>query len=236
MTLTVSACLFKAVFRFILFFQRCFDAPSNHSWPLKVEHMNVDLTDYKWLDKINVSTDRVNCMVLVALMSLHKVVHLTWTWCDNPSPPGALSPLLELFGGDESGPQVAVSHTLGLPPRGVVLGDDLKDVSPLEGKSCFLTGRRLVFQRDVVEQGSHIYLEQKTIRHTFRYLLSDKAVCLPQKTTDECFYFRSPCSPSGGPLLWWQGLSLEWWSPGTGTRSQIDRGGRGDENVSAASN
>ena len=39
--------------------------------------MNVDLTDYKWLDKINVSTDRVNCMVLVALMSLHKVVHLT---------------------------------------------------------------------------------------------------------------------------------------------------------------
>lgn len=62
-----------------------------------------------------------------------------------------LSPLLELFGWDESGPQVAVSHALGLPPRVVVLGHDLQDVSPLEGKSRFLARRRLVFQRDVVK-------------------------------------------------------------------------------------
>ena len=161
MTLTVSAHAYSMLCFDFFFFQRCFGAPSNHSWPLKVEHMNVDLTDYKRLDKINASAERVNRTVLVALMSLHKVVRLTWTWCDDPSPPSALSPLLELFGRDESGPQVAVSHTLGLPPRGVVLGDDLQDVSPLEGKSCFLTGRRLVFQRDVVEQGSHIHLEQK---------------------------------------------------------------------------
>lgn len=69
------------------------------------------------------------------------------------------SPLLELFGWDESGPQVAVSHAFGLPPRGVVLGHDLKDVSPFEGKSRFLAGRGLVLQRDVVKQGSHIHLE-----------------------------------------------------------------------------
>jgi len=71
------------------------------------------------------------------------------------------SPLLELFGGDESGPQVAVSHTLGLPPRGVVLCHHLQDVPPFEGKSRLLTGRGLVFQWDVVKQGSHVYLDSK---------------------------------------------------------------------------
>lgn len=80
-----------------------------------------------------------------------------------------LSPLLELFGRDESGPQVAVPHALGLPPCGVVLGHDLQDVSPLEGKSRFLARRRLVFQWDVVKQGSHIHLESKST--IFRYLL-----------------------------------------------------------------
>lgn len=49
------------------------------------------------------------------------------------------SPLLKQFGGDESGPQVAVPHTLGLPPRVVILGHDLQDVSPLKRKSRLLT-------------------------------------------------------------------------------------------------
>lgn len=121
--------------------------------------MNVGLTDYKWLDKASISTAQA------------------WHWCDSTRvvhstpadtwrDPRVLSPLLELFGGDESGPQVAVSHALGLPPRGVVLGHDLEDVAPLEGKSRFLAGSRLVFQRDVVKQGSHVHLESKTKRFT----------------------------------------------------------------------
>lgn len=48
-TNSISMLLFKAV-SIYLFFPRCFDTPSNHSWPLKVEHMNVDLPDYKRLD------------------------------------------------------------------------------------------------------------------------------------------------------------------------------------------
>lgn len=78
------------------------------------------------------------------------------------SPP--LSPLLELLGGDEPGPQVAVAHTLGLPPRRVVLGHHLQDVAALEGKARLLTGRRFVLQRDVVEQGSHVHLPSNTRR------------------------------------------------------------------------
>lgn len=70
-------------------------------------------------------------------------------------------PLLELLGGDQSGSQVAVAHTLGLPPRGVVLRHHLQDVSSFEGKSRLLAGCSLVFQRDVVEQGPHVDLEKE---------------------------------------------------------------------------
>lgn len=101
--------------------------------------------------KINLSTGGVICR---KACSLHVKADMM-----PHSPPRGLSPLLELFGGDEPGPQVAVSHTLGLPPRGVVLGHDLQDVSPLEGKSCFLARCRFVFQRDVVKQGSHVHLQ-----------------------------------------------------------------------------
>ena len=77
------------------------------------------------------------------------------------TPPGSaasLSPLLEVFGRDEAGPQVAVPDPLGLPPGGVVLGHHLQDVPPLEGKSRLLAGRGLVLQGDVVEQGPHVHL------------------------------------------------------------------------------
>lgn len=57
-TNSISMLLFKAG-SIYLFLPRCFDTPSNHSWPLKVEHMNVDLPDYKRLDKINLSTEWV---------------------------------------------------------------------------------------------------------------------------------------------------------------------------------
>lgn len=70
-------------------------------------------------------------------------------------------PLLELLGGDQSGSQVAVSHTLGLPPGGVVLRHHLQDVSSFEGKSRLLAGCSLVFQRDVVKQCSHVHLEKE---------------------------------------------------------------------------
>lgn len=88
-------------------------------------------------------------------------------------PSGAPSPLLELFGGDESGPQVAVSHTLGLPPRGVVLGHDLQDVAPLEGESCLLARCCLVFQWDVVKQGSHVHLEPKQKSYYTIFIVAD---------------------------------------------------------------
>lgn len=68
------------------------------------------------------------------------------------------SPLLELFGGDEPGPQIAVPHSFGLPPRGVVLRHHLQDVPPFEGKSRLLAGRGLVLQWGVVKQGSHVHL------------------------------------------------------------------------------
>lgn len=77
-------------------------------------------------------------------------------------PPGQIlqvSPLLEVFGGDEPGSEVAVSHPLCLPPRGVVLGHNLQDVPPFKGKSRLLAGSGLVLQGDVVKQGPHIHLE-----------------------------------------------------------------------------
>lgn len=132
--------------------------------------MNVDSKDYKWLDKINISSVWVNRTVL-ALMNLHHRLFILSVKTHDVMPVSSwvLSPLLERFGGDESSPQVAVPHTLGLPPRGVVLGHDLQDVSPLEGKSRFLARRRLVFQRDVVKQGSHVHLESEST--IFRCLL-----------------------------------------------------------------
>lgn len=74
-----------------------------------------------------------------------------------------LLPLLELLGGDQSGSQVAVPNPLGLPPRGVVLRHHLQDVSSFEGKPRLLAGRGLVFQRDVVEQGSHVHLGKQRV-------------------------------------------------------------------------
>lgn len=76
---------------------------------------------------------------------------------------GGRSPLLELFGGNQSGPQVTVPHPLRLPPRGVVLCHDLQDVPSFKGKPRLLAGRGLVFQGDVVEQSSHVNLRRNIV-------------------------------------------------------------------------
>ncbi len=185
-TNSISMRLFKALFQFI-FFPRSSDAPSNHSWPLKVEHMNVDLTDYKWLDKINIRMERVNHTVLARISTHHRLfisrvqihnVARVFFW--------KILPLLELFGWDESSPEVAVSHTLGLPPCRVILGHDLQNVSPLKGKSSLLARRRLIFQWDVVKQGSHVHLGSKAKSTIAWYLLLytnlDKASNLAVRT------------------------------------------------------
>lgn len=102
-------------------------------------------------------------------------------------------PLLELFGGDQSGSEVAVSYTLGLPPRGVVLRHDLQDVSSFEGKSRLLAGCSLVFQRDVVKQGPHVHLEKQ---HGALFDLPGAARLMLAR-----YRVTAPCSPSGSLLL-----------------------------------
>lgn len=63
-----------------------------------------------------------------------------------------------MFGRDKSSTQVAVAHSLGLPPRRVILGHHLQDVATFEGKTGLLAWRRFVLQGDVVEQGSQVHL------------------------------------------------------------------------------
>lgn len=80
------------------------------------------------------------------LMSVFTSHAVTWVYLKYPDMRCASTsscvhlPFLELFWGDESGSQVAVSHAFCLPPRGVILSNNLQDVSPFEGKSRFLAG------------------------------------------------------------------------------------------------
>lgn len=70
-------------------------------------------------------------------------------------------PLLELLGGDEASSKVRVSHSLGLPPGGVVLAHHLQDLPPLEGQACLLAGDGTVLPRVIVEEGTHEHLYGK---------------------------------------------------------------------------
>lgn len=70
-------------------------------------------------------------------------------------------PLLELLGGDEASSKVGVSHSLGLPPGGVILAHHLQDLPPLEGQACLLAGDGTVLSRVIVEEGTHEYLDGK---------------------------------------------------------------------------
>lgn len=71
---------------------------------------------------------------------------------------------MELGGGDERSAQVAVAHSLGLPPGGVLLADNLENVPPLERKSRLLARRGFVLVRCVVEQSPQVNLERPPIK------------------------------------------------------------------------
>lgn len=70
-------------------------------------------------------------------------------------------PLLELLGRDEASSKVSVSHSLGLPPGGVILAHHLQDLPPLEGQACLLAGDGTVLPRVIVEEGTHEHLYGK---------------------------------------------------------------------------
>ena len=68
-------------------------------------------------------------------------------------------PFLELLGGDEASSKVGVPHSLGLPPRGVILAHHLQDLPALEGQPCLLAGNGPVFPGVVVEESPHEHLQ-----------------------------------------------------------------------------
>lgn len=70
-------------------------------------------------------------------------------------------PLLELLGGNEASSKVGVSHSLGLPPGGVILAHHLQDLPLLEGQACLLAGDGTVLPRVIVEEGTHEHLHGK---------------------------------------------------------------------------
>lgn len=74
---------------------------------------------------------------------------------------GLAVPLLELRGGDERSAQVTVTHSLGLPPGGVLLTDNLENVPPLKRKSRLLARRGFILIRCVVEQSSQVNLQKR---------------------------------------------------------------------------
>lgn len=77
-------------------------------------------------------------------------------------------PFLELLGGDEASSKVGVPHSLGLPPRGVVLAHHFQDLPALEGQACLLAGDGPVLPRVVVEEGPHEHLRGRgSVRQPF---------------------------------------------------------------------
>jgi len=64
-----------------------------------------------------------------------------------------------MFGWDESCTQAAISHSLGLPPRLIILTDHLQDVSAFKRKPCLLTWRGFVLQWSVIKQCLHVDLK-----------------------------------------------------------------------------
>lgn len=67
-------------------------------------------------------------------------------------------PLLKLCRGDEGSAKVAVTNFLGLPPGGILLADDLKNVSSLKRKSSLLTRCCFVLKWRVVKHSPKIDL------------------------------------------------------------------------------
>lgn len=68
-------------------------------------------------------------------------------------------PFLELLGGNKASSKVGVPHSLGLPPRRVVLAHHLQDLPALEGQACLLAGDGPVLPWVVVEEGPHEHLQ-----------------------------------------------------------------------------
>lgn len=69
-------------------------------------------------------------------------------------------PFLELLGGDKASSKVGVPHSLGLPPRRVILAHHLQDLPALEGQARLLAGDGPVLPRVVVEEGPHEHLQR----------------------------------------------------------------------------
>ena len=69
-------------------------------------------------------------------------------------------PFLELLGGDETGPEVGVPYSLGLPPRGIILAHHLQDLPALERQACLLARNGPVLPRVVVEKSPHEHLKR----------------------------------------------------------------------------
>lgn len=71
---------------------------------------------------------------------------------------GGAVPFLELRGWDESGKVSGVTLHSALPPVGILLVDDLNDVTCLKFKAGFFARDEVVFGWVVVKLGPHVHL------------------------------------------------------------------------------
>lgn len=71
---------------------------------------------------------------------------------------GAALPLLQLWGGDKSCKVGSVALHSALPPVGILLVDDLNDVTGLKLKAGFFAWDDVIFGWVVVKLGSHVHL------------------------------------------------------------------------------
>lgn len=71
---------------------------------------------------------------------------------------GSRLPFLELWGGDESGKVSSTALHSALPPVGILLVDDLNDVTGLKLEAGFFTWDDVILGRVVVKLGPHIHL------------------------------------------------------------------------------
>lgn len=70
-------------------------------------------------------------------------------------------PFLELFGGDQPGPKVCVTDTLGLPPCWVILAHHLQNLPSLKWQPSLLARDSSILLRVVGKEGSHEHLAKK---------------------------------------------------------------------------
>lgn len=71
---------------------------------------------------------------------------------------GGRLPFLELWGGDESGEVSSTALHSALPPVGILLVDDLNDVTGLKLEAGFFAWDEVILGRVVVKLGPHIHL------------------------------------------------------------------------------